>query len=223
MDEHTKYLNQAQASLDKIVKVFHDADTAKVGYRKTRDELTHDKRYTDEYRKTELGKLRDLCNKRLAALREEADAAQANLTEAVEHLTEHLDLNDVRLTSAIALATAQGSAAMPLAAQQAIVEPFIRNQDALKALLPVFNGAGMVIAGASAAGAIANIQRAETFLNVLPNEVHEATQDIEGGFGTSRLSGKLHAFADMYNLRVEETPAEVAEYALREAMGLLDR
>lgn len=218
-----QYHNQAQSSFDKIVKAFHDADLAKVSYRDKRNEYTTDKRYSEAFRREAIESLHSQTNEKLVSIRLNAETALSDLAEAVEKLAERLDLNDSRLTAAIALATAGGADRMSPPAQLAIVEPFSRNADVLNALGPVFEKAHMAAAKGAAEGYLENISRANSFLESVPDTLYRVTSDAETAFSAFALAGKQHAFAQQYGLTVDETPEAVQEYAVREAMGLLDK
>lgn len=169
--------------------------------------------HSEEYNKNAARQVTEAAKKQLDALRAQVDELLPDLAATVEQERERLDLSDVRLQNAIALASANGSSRIDAAAQDSIVAPFLRNREALGALLPLLDKSGMKFAAETAEHAVRDLDRVSCFLDTISDTVYYATLSVDNAWNARGIMSDAQEFANMHGLTMPgsepETGAEV--------------
>lgn len=225
-DEFMKHYNAAANAFATITEYASKIDdeklrcmteTAKLAADDTINETYRDKR-TQEVRKNALRNLESYwvtVDKLFPAFADELDA-----------ITEHLDLNDNRLTAAVSLVNAAGAqrggvGSMPSGAvQRALVEPFKGNAEALLMLRGLADSNGLGGCVAEIDHNLKTINKALEFPGFVAQRMREATLSVDGAFVQMDISPYVDACCKVFDFTRPEIPEELTLAAARNAMGL---
>lgn len=225
-DEHMKHVNAAANAFAKILEYSAKIDTEKLTCMKETARLAADNTISENYRAKRTQEVQQEAMRGLEACWLVVEKLFPALDEELNAITEHLDLNDNRLTAAVSLMNAAGAqktgvGSMPSGAvQDALVEPFNGNFEALMMLRGLADSVGLGGAVSKIDEHIKVIEKAQQFVGMAEHFMREGTLAVEGDFVQFQIAPYAKAVESVYGFAATEIPEELMLAATRRAMGL---
>lgn len=225
-DEHMKHVNAAANAFAKIMEYSAKVDAEKLNCMNELSKLAADKNISESFRAKRSQEVQQEAMRGLEACWLVVEKLFPALDEELNAITEHLDLNDNRLTAAVSLMNAAGAqktgiGSMPSAAvENALVQPFVGNYEALMMLRGLADSVGLAGAVSKIDEHIKVIEKAQQFVGMAEHFMYQGTRDPEGDFVQLDLAPYAKAVEIVYGFATTEIPEELMLAATRRAMGL---
>ena len=225
-DEYMSHFNKAYNAFDAIMGFANKIDLEKLAYMRKAAEFNADNRITETHRANLVQEAYQNAMRNLESFWLTAEKLFPTFAEELDAITEHLDLNDNRLTAAVSLMNAAGAqktgvGSMPSGAvQDALVEPFNGNYEALMMLRGLAESVGLGGAVSKIDEHIKVIEKAQQFVGMAEHFMYQGTRDPEGDFVQFDIAPYAKAVEIVYGFATTEIPEELMLAATRKAMGL---
>ena len=225
-EAHMTHVNAAANAFAKILEYAAKVDAEKLSCMNELSKLAADKNVSEAFRAKRSQEVRQNALRGLEACWLVVEKLFPALGEELAAITEHLDLNDNRLTAAVRLMTAAGAqktgvGSMPSAAvENALVQPFAGNYEALMMLRGLADSVGLGGAVSKIDEHIKIIEKAQQFVGMAEHFMYQGTRDPEGDFVQFDIAPYAKAVESVYGFATTEIPEGLMLAATRRAMGL---
>lgn len=224
--EYMKHYNAAVNAFASIAEYAGKIDNEKLKCRQECAKLDADNTISESYRAKRTQEVRDNALKSLESYWAGVEPLFSTFADELDAITEHIDLNDTRLTAAVTLINAAGvyrgdAGAMPSGSvQRALIEPFNGNPEALTMLRGLADSNGLAGAVTEIDNKLETINKALSFPGFVAQHMREATLSVDGEFVQINTSPYVDAVCKAYGFTRPELPEELVIAATRKAMGL---